>query len=263
MIKCLHPITLRRPGRVPERFEVPCGKCSLCLSRKRSDWSFRLMCETELADSAYFITLTYNDENCPCICNKKHIQDFLKRFRKRINSAPVRYFCVCDYGGKFGRPHYHLLLFNYPLCRERLISDLKASWKFCDEFMFNYGDAVAFVEPASINYVCKYCLGNLDSDDSDVRYWLLSSRNPAIGKNYLSDNMLRYVRRRFDGCTVFKGKKVPLPRYVMDKVFTAEEKELIQIKRFYDTENQNPDPVLFDQKLRDKDRIIRSKLKNK
>lgn len=266
MIKCLHPRVINIPGRFPPRVEVPCGKCSLCLSRRRSEWAFRCMVETQQADSAYFITLTYNEDNVPEICDKKEIQKFFKRFRKRLGSSNIRYLLVPDYGGKFGRPHYHFLLWNYPHSRERLITDLKKSWTFCEDYMFDYGDTVGDVEEASINYVCGYCLSSLDSDGSDIRYWMLCSRRPAIGKNYLSSNMVRFLRTRFDGCTIFKGKKIPLPRYIKDKVFTQPEKELIALNNYLckcKSLESEADLKLWFQYLKDKDYLIRQKLKHK
>lgn len=266
MIKCLSPRVITIPGRYPPTVEVPCGKCSLCLSRRRSEWSFRCMCETMQADSAYFITLTYNEENCPKICDKETVQKFFKRFRKRLPARSIRYLLVPDYGGKFGRPHYHFLLWDYPYDRDRLIADLKASWTFCEPFMFDYGDTVGDVEEASINYVCGYCLSSLESDGSDIRYWMLSSRRPAIGKNYLSPDMRRYLRQRMDGRTVFKGKVIPLPRYIKDQVFTPPEKEVIALKLFLDKQRLLGQPADYKrwlQYLKVQDRRIKQNLKNK
>ena len=232
MIKCLHPIRIRDPNRIPDTYELPCGKCSLCLSRRRSQWSTRLNRELAVADSAYFITLTYNDENCPPYCNKEDVQKFLKRFRRAIEPHRVRYLLVCEYGGKFLRPHYHLLLFNYPFGNSRLREDLKKTWPLCEPWMFDYGDTVGTCEAASINYVCKYCLSSLDADDDNLRTFMLCSRRPAIGSNFLSSDTIRYARSRFDGLYIFDGKEIPLPRYYMDKIFTQPERELISIKRF-------------------------------
>lgn len=57
MSKCLHPLHLKN-GNV-----VPCGRCYQCRSRVRSEWSFRVQCQMDVAKSVYFCTMTYNDEN--------------------------------------------------------------------------------------------------------------------------------------------------------------------------------------------------------
>lgn len=232
MIKCLHPVKIRDPSRIPSTFEVPCGKCSLCLSQRRASWSFRLKNELKNSTSAYFITLTYNEENCPALCSRDHVRDFIKRFRTAISPNRIRYFLVCEYGGKFGRPHYHMLLFNYIGSRESLRTVLKSTWKFCDSFMFDYGDVVGDCEMASINYVVKYCLNTLSDDDVSHLSFISCSRYPYIGESYLSDNLRIYARKRFDGMVVSDGKKIPLSRAYMDKIFTQPERALIALVKY-------------------------------
>jgi len=64
-----------------------------------------------------FITLTYDNDNLPQhnTLIKKDFQDFMKRLRKKKNANtnnPIRYYQCGEYGEKFGRPHYHAILFN-------------------------------------------------------------------------------------------------------------------------------------------------------
>lgn len=49
------------------------------------------------------------------ILNYKDVQLFFKNIRNRYyretkNRAEFKYFCVCEYGGNYKRPHYHILL---------------------------------------------------------------------------------------------------------------------------------------------------------
>ncbi len=44
---------------------VPCGRCEACLVRKSNEWAFRLFQELEVSQNAYFVTLTYDEVNCP------------------------------------------------------------------------------------------------------------------------------------------------------------------------------------------------------
>ena len=46
-------------------FRIPCGKCLPCQKKRRSEWSLRLEHEFLYSDSAFFITLTYDDYNIP------------------------------------------------------------------------------------------------------------------------------------------------------------------------------------------------------
>lgn len=44
---------------------VPCGRCYLCRKRRVAQWSFRLLKELEVSISAYFVTLTYDNNHVP------------------------------------------------------------------------------------------------------------------------------------------------------------------------------------------------------
>lgn len=205
--------------------QVPCGKCELCLSNRREQWFFRLYNELRCSTSAYFITLTYNDKNLPKDgrVNKKHVDDFLKRFRKGIEPHKVRYFLVSEYGEDFGRPHYHMLLFNFPF-GNNIREYLKKTWKLSNPEQFDYPDAVGDVTAQSINYVCKYCLSTLDSDDPEEKTFMSASRRPAIGLRYLTPSMVKYLKEHCDGRAFTNGRFYALPRYYRDKVFDENEK---------------------------------------
>jgi len=71
--------------------------------------------QTTKDNTACFITLTYNDKNLPddYSLNKQHFKDFLKRFRKAIEPAKIRYFMCGEYGDDSWRPHYHAIIFGY------------------------------------------------------------------------------------------------------------------------------------------------------
>ena len=62
---------------------------------------------------------------------------------------PTRFFATGEYGDINGRPHYHILLFNYP--KNKIIQHTKETWA---KGRVHIGD----VTPKSIHYVAKYCL---------------------------------------------------------------------------------------------------------
>ena len=76
-----------------------------------------LRCEHEvsLRDDNSWLTLTYDDENLPDngSLRKKDLSGFLKRLRSRRSGDVIRFFACGEYGGRFDRPHYHVLLFGY------------------------------------------------------------------------------------------------------------------------------------------------------
>lgn len=120
---------------------VPCGKCSECRSTYYNSILQRGICEA-LSSYVYFVTLTYDDEHIPFIdldgerilyADYRHIQNMVKRFRNaNVLDREFRYLCVNEYGDKFSRPHFHLLVFvgkrpsdsdNTPYEIEKLLHD--------------------------------------------------------------------------------------------------------------------------------------------
>lgn len=90
-----------------------CGQCQPCRAKRRRTWAHRLMLEALCHERNSFATLTYAPENYSGVSLRpKDMQDWLKRFRKRIAPKTVRYFGVGEYGDLTGRPHYHLALFG-------------------------------------------------------------------------------------------------------------------------------------------------------
>lgn len=136
------------------QIDVPCGKCPKCRKRRANGWAFRLMQEDKRSLSAHFITLTYDTKYVPITqngfmsCDKKHVQLFFKRLRKRVSVdatlPPIKYYLASEYGGKTWRPHYHAIVFNVANP-----ADIDAAWQL---------GAVHFgkVSDASVGYTLKY-----------------------------------------------------------------------------------------------------------
>ena len=137
---CFHPITAYHKigGGITWTYQesngikltVSCKQCTGCRQEYARQWAMRIKHEADLWLNNIFITLTYNEQNLPEHNQlvKKDFQDFMKRLRKKIdtdqkkeniltkinNPTPkVRFFHCGEYGEKFGRPHYHAILFNH------------------------------------------------------------------------------------------------------------------------------------------------------
>lgn len=91
---------------------VPCNHCDLCNELARNEWAQRALLECQMYDvPPLYFTLTYNKEHKPYQgLQKKEIQKFLKRLRHKV--PPFRYMLCGEYGGKYGRPHYHIMFFT-------------------------------------------------------------------------------------------------------------------------------------------------------
>lgn len=92
----------------------PCGQCIPCLKKRRFLWASRIVLESLTHDKNCFVTLTYKPETVPegGTLVPKHTQDWLKRLRRAIEPATVRYFLCGEYGDVSERPHYHAALFG-------------------------------------------------------------------------------------------------------------------------------------------------------
>lgn len=111
---CLSPITLKEnlAGRVYER-RVPCGHCLECLKKRQSSYVVRTIEAVRSYGSMWFVTLTYNDDKCPCTelghntLRRKDLQNWKKHFKKFISSQNFAWLLCGEYGPKTHRPHYH------------------------------------------------------------------------------------------------------------------------------------------------------------
>jgi len=130
---------------LPLYIVVPCGKCLLCNKRKANALATRAIMETEMCGSApLFITLTYSNEYLPLnekgfpTLRKQDFQLFMKRLRSLLDARNIehslRYFVCGEYGSKTKRPHYHLLLWNFPVTHFKdmvaIQSFIQKAWSF-------------------------------------------------------------------------------------------------------------------------------------
>lgn len=60
-IQLIKPIA--RTGELLTHVNVPCGKCSECIKRRRMEWCFRMEQEMKDSKTCYFITLTYDPKH--------------------------------------------------------------------------------------------------------------------------------------------------------------------------------------------------------
>ena len=134
-----------------------CGQCLPCRINKKRVWTHRIMLESSLHTDNAFVTLTYSDENLPKDGSlvPRHVQLFLKKVRKEIEPARLRFFCVGEYGDRTQRPHYHVALFGYPPCsRGRTDHRKEHCCENCDRIRRSWNLGTAKVI-AGLNSGCK------------------------------------------------------------------------------------------------------------
>lgn len=229
-MRCISPLRLVHNGR---RNDVPCGQCNFCLANKRADWSFRLQQELRVSTSAVFLTLTYSDDwlpyddmvnfRRPTLC-KRHCTLFVKRLRKaneKVSSIPVRYYMVGEYGTRFGRPHYHAIVFGL---HSSVLADVDGLW--------SYGNVkIGSCTPASIHYTTKYCINRPGKWKGVEKPFAFMSTKPGLGASYVGSHGA-WHRNTEDVTTMryyaqVNGFKTRLPRYYKDRIFTSVEREVM------------------------------------
>lgn len=227
------------------RYWVPCGKCNFCLQNKRIDWAIRMMEEEKVSKTAYFLTLTYDQEHIPLITEEveegyyqvtptlryDHLKNFnqsLKRKQKRFlkkqySEWKYRYFAVQEYGSITGRPHYHVAGFNiHPKILDAIVNG--------NEVWGKGRIHVGSVTEGSAAYVAKYMIDRTQWEtEGKPNTWektkTVMSRNPGLGESYIGKNLEWHRGKDIFNPEDFRiymqngNRKRRLPRYYKDKIF--------------------------------------------
>lgn len=238
---CYTPFVVKRDDL---ETPVPCGRCPKCVARKISEWSFRLMQQEKISDSAYFVTLTYDTQHIPITKNgykelrKSDVQLFFKRLRKKHEtSLEIKYYLVGEYGGRTTRPHYHILIFNAKLELMMDKKDLRILEMYGYDgksnircYQWDKGHiTVGEVNGASVGYTLKYISkkGKVPMHRNDDRQPEFSLMSKKLGLNYLTNNMVYWhkedlINRMY--VNLEDGKKAAMPRYYKDKIYDPAER---------------------------------------
>lgn len=205
---------------------IPCGKCGPCRKTRIGQWVFRMEHELKTSLNAGFITLTYGEPYLPIseegypTLSKGQKGDLTKFFkllrhyekkdigiadlkRKGVKHKPIKYYAVGEYGWEDGRPHYHIILFNY-----RNYEILNKAW---GKGIVHEGE----VNAATIAYTCGYI--NTDNkkpykDSDQVPQFAVMSKGLGAGymtkaiKEMALESGVNYVINE-------RGHKIPMPRY--------------------------------------------------
>lgn len=205
-----------------------------CINNKRKHWTLRLGEEAE--QSVYpvlFVTLTYANHSLPWTLDdhpiiKKHFGEELNEvtlltrdvqlFNKLVRQnnrfhtdAQYRYYAAGEYGEKYGRPHYHLIMFNV---HPKTMHKLPNYWKHghIDLQLCNHQDKVS-------NYVSGYIV-NAHSHALRInkKPFSIMSKRPYLGHTYVQ-RMYDYHKRNQIAYIDRITYKQSLPRIYKNKIF--------------------------------------------
>lgn len=236
---------------VDHSFPIPCRQCTGCRTEYARQWAMRLTLEQEMWDNNIFITLTYDNDNLPehNTLVKKDFQLFMKRLRKNKSASkqnPIRFFHAGEYGEKFGRPHYHAILFNTNFSDREALEGHKSltTSKTLDTLWGKGFASIGDVTFQSASYVAGYIQKKINgpmekniNPETGLRHYEIMtadgeiitrqkeystmSRNPGIAGNWLT---LHHTDVYPSDNIHINGMKMKPPKY-FDRVF---EHDLIQ-----------------------------------
>lgn len=261
VIKIVDPLfflnfEIRNGKPFPEEYKMllPCGQCVGCRIQYSREWANRCMMELKYHDSAYFVTLTYDDLHVPrsyytdektgevftsLTLVKRDFQLFMKRLRKKFSDDHIRFFMSGEYGTNSFRPHYHAILFGLHLDDLSLYKkspqgfsyynspSLQACW--CD----SDGQPIGFAVVAEVTwetcaYTARYVMKKLTGKEAEFYTnfniqpeFTLMSRKPGIARQYYDDHPDIYRKEFINVSTEKGGISFRPPRY-FDKLYDLE-----------------------------------------
>jgi hypothetical protein len=205
--------------------KIPCGQCIGCKLERSRQWALRCMNELRQHPNAgsMFLTLTYNNENCPDSLRLPDYQNFMKRLREHTGPG-LRFFGCGEYGERFGRPHYHIIIFNYRPDDTKLIKrgeDYNLYDSQTVNNLWNAGHhAIGDVSFDSCAYVARYCLKKITGPEAEKHYsgrtpeFVTMSRRPGLGSAYFDKYHAEIYAH---DSLIVNGVTVRPPRYYDNK----------------------------------------------
>lgn len=234
----------------PDAIPLPCGKCIGCRLDYAKQWADRMVLELDHSKKAVFITLTYNEDNCPRVVNeetgesfmtlrKTDCAQFLKRLRNYYKSGTLRFYANGEYGTLRHRPHIHIILFGLDL-RDLDYANFRLEFFSYNKFgSVNYRShflehvwekgnvIVTTVTWETCAYVARYNLKKLKNGiDEEYEFiekeFSTSSRRPGIGMYYIQEHpdCFEYTNIPLSSGKTLKGiaKKLIIPKQFLKKL---------------------------------------------
>lgn len=203
-----------------EKLLIPCGQCLGCRIDYSREWAIRCMLEASLYDNEtnpgknYFLTLTYHDDFLPAgkllrpSLKPDDLTKFMKDLRRQLeyhfNWQGVRFYACGEYGEKFKRPHFHIILFNMPkLPLKYYRTNFEGNILYnCDFISKVWGKGHAVIGEVNFHtcaYVARYMTKKHKGEESDYYEnegiepeFSRCSRRPGIGYQYYEEHKDRF-----------------------------------------------------------------------
>lgn len=263
-----------------ERQIVPCGGCVGCRLERSRQWAVRCMHEAACHEENAFVTLTYDDEHLPPDggLDRRAFPLFMKRLRKEVAPARVRFFHCGEYGAREGRPHYHALLFGvgfrdrYPWAKRKGRQVYRSP--LLEQLWQEGNSEVDEVTFGSAAYVARYAVKKslqevrdellaLDGDTGETwpvpAEYATMSRRPGIGRPWLD----RFGGEVYpsDGVVV-AGRLAKPPRYYDEWYEVQNPESMASVKVVRQTKRSRPGEG-SGARLRVREEVARARLRER
>lgn len=241
-------ITFALSGSNTIPLQIPCGQCVGCRVDRKKEWALRLSHEMKGHERSCFVTLTYAPESLPRggTLVKRHIQLFMKSLRQKIAPTKIRYFACGEYGDKFDRPHYHVIIFGWEPSDGKLHSKQPNYSLYTSDILSRiWQKGYILYSAASIencSYVASYTVKKMRGSKASEHYtritadgemveilpeFALMSTRPGIG----AAHYLKYQSDFLNSDTaIMHGRKQRVPRYY-DKLLERQSPDALAEKK--------------------------------
>lgn len=196
------------------------------------------------------VTLTYSDENLPMgpdgpELDYHDVQVFLKRIRRDMDND-LRYYIAGEYGEKYGRPHWHMVLYGADYLEGARRKGGEGMARFAssrmDEIWEKGQTDIVPVSPAS----CAYAAGYVNKKAGEEGIFR-QSRKPPIAKPWVQENLGYLIdRSRIDGLVGVGYNRHPIPKVYLEwfpdelsEIIDRNKEHVTQHKRLNEEANRN------------------------
>lgn len=251
---------------------LPCSKCIGCRNDLTKDWAVRCYHESQMHDYNCVLTLTFNEDNLNSEATlvKDDIVNFVKRLRAYISRSEelriknphlynkkISYLYCGEYGHKFNRLHYHIIIFGFDFPDKKYLKDSESGDELCTskilDTLWPYGfSTIGKMSMASAmycaSYVTKYVSNaekmsvytNMETGEFRQPEFGQASRRPAIGLNWFKKYFTDLTAHN---CVIITNQKYRIPRYYLKKMeqLFPNQYEKLKISRENKLDNTQPD----------------------
>lgn len=268
---------------------LPCGRCIGCRQDLTKDWAVRCHHEAQMHMHNCVLTLTFDEAhlNTQNSLVKDDIQNFVKRLRQFIFRSTelkrnypqfykqkISYLYCGEYGERFERPHYHIIIFGFDFPDKKFFKKSKSNddmftssfleklWPYGHATIGNMSMATAMY---CASYITKYVSNaekaeiytNKDTGEYRQPEFGHASKKPAIGLTWLK----KYHKDlSSNDSVIIANQRYRIPRYYLKKLEEISPNQLDALKIRRETLLQDKSINWVD--LRNKYYMKLDKLKN-